>query len=133
MMEIVAEAHVLAEKTGLGNEAMEALLEQQYGPLALAMSKRITTGVYMPPRNERPYSDLTLALKDVGHGITVAKEAGTRLEVAEVALQHLNEAARYGENEGRALDSSSMYGVLRKQAGLDFESDVVKTRDGEGQ
>jgi 3-hydroxyisobutyrate dehydrogenase-like beta-hydroxyacid dehydrogenase len=130
MMEVVAEAHVFAEKTGLGSEAMESLLEQQYGPLALAISQRITTGVYMPPKGERPYSDLGLALKDVGHGISVAADSGARLEVAEVALGHLKEAARHGETRGRALDSSSMYGVLRAQAGLDFESDFVKKRDG---
>ncbi|KAI9163852.1 Glyoxylate/succinic semialdehyde reductase 2, chloroplastic [Paramyrothecium foliicola] len=129
MMEIVAEAHVFAEKTGLGTEAMESLLEQQYGPLALSMSKRLTTGVYMPPRDERPFSDLTLALKDVGHGISVAEEAGTKLQVAEVALGHLEEAARYGETEKRALDSSSLYGVLRKHADLPFETDLVRKRD----
>ncbi|GME66486.1 6-phosphogluconate dehydrogenase family protein [Neofusicoccum parvum] len=50
MMEIVAEAHVFAENTGLGSEAMEALIEQQYGPLALSMSQRLTTGAYMPAR-----------------------------------------------------------------------------------
>jgi 3-hydroxyisobutyrate dehydrogenase-like beta-hydroxyacid dehydrogenase len=83
MMEIVAEAHVFAEKTGLGSDAMESLLEQQYGPLALSMSKRLTTGVYAPPKGERPYSDLRLALKDVGHGISVAEAAGARLEVGE--------------------------------------------------
>ncbi|ROW11365.1 hypothetical protein VMCG_01067 [Cytospora schulzeri] len=66
MMEVVAEAHVLAEKTGLGSEAMESLIEHQYGPLALSMSKRLTTGAYMPAKGERPWSDLNLALKDVG-------------------------------------------------------------------
>ncbi|KAK7706036.1 hypothetical protein SLS57_009817 [Botryosphaeria dothidea] len=50
MMELIAEAHVFAEKTGLGSEAMEALLEQQYGPLASTMSQRLTTGAYMPPK-----------------------------------------------------------------------------------
>lgn len=130
-MEIVAEAHVFAEKTGLGNEAMESLIEQQYGPLALSMSKRLTTGAYMPARGERPWSDLQLALKDVGHGITCAEQAGTRLEVAEVALGHLKEASRFSEAEGRPLDSSSMYGVLRTRAGLEFESDLVKERDQE--
>ncbi|CAM1503510.1 Fc.00g011010.m01.CDS01 [Cosmosporella sp. VM-42] len=129
MMEIVAEAHVFAEKTGLGSEALEALIEQQYGPLALTMSKRLTTGAYMPARGERPWSDLNLALKDVGHGITCAEQAGAKLEVAEVALNHLEEASRFGEAENRPLDSSSMYGVLRRQAGLSFESNLVKKRD----
>lgn len=130
MMELVAEAHVFAEKTGLGNGAMESLIEHQYGSLALSMSRRLTTGAYMPHRDERPWSDLNLALKDVGHGIRCAEEAGTRLEVGEVALKHLEEAKRFADEEGRALDSSSMFGVLRREAGLDFETDLIKKRDG---
>jgi 3-hydroxyisobutyrate dehydrogenase-like beta-hydroxyacid dehydrogenase len=129
MMEIVAEAHVFAEKTGLGSQAMEALLEQQYGPLALSMSKRLTTGAYMPAKDERPWSDLTLALKDVGHGISCANEAGTRLWVAEIALKNLKEADRVAKEQERSLDSSSMYGILRTEAGLPFETEVVKARD----
>jgi 3-hydroxyisobutyrate dehydrogenase-like beta-hydroxyacid dehydrogenase len=129
MMEIVAEAHVLAEKSGLGSKNLEALIEQQYGPLALSMSQRLTTGAYMPARGDRPWSDLNLALKDVGHGITCAEQAGTRLEVAEVAIKHLKEASQFSEAEGRPLDSSSMYGILRKEAGLSFETDLVKERD----
>ncbi|KAH6989568.1 NAD binding domain of 6-phosphogluconate dehydrogenase-domain-containing protein [Ilyonectria sp. MPI-CAGE-AT-0026] len=129
MMELVAEAHVLAEQTGLGSQNLEALIEQQYGPLALSMSKRLTTGAYMPARGDRPWSDLNLALKDVGHGITCADQAGLKLEVAEVALRHLKEASEFSEAEGRPLDSSSMYGVLRTQAGLPFETDLVKERD----
>lgn len=132
MMEVVAEAHVLAEKTGLGSTALEALIEQQYGPLALSMSQRLTKGAYIPAPGDRPFSDLQLALKDVGHGITCAEQAGTRLEVAEVALGHLKEAGEFAEREGRLLDSSSMYGVLRVRAGLDFETEHVKERDGNG-
>ncbi|KUI66899.1 putative 3-hydroxyisobutyrate dehydrogenase, mitochondrial [Cytospora mali] len=130
MMEVVAEAHVLAEKTGLGSEAMESLIEHQYGPLALSMSKRLTAGAYMPARGERPWSDLTLALKDVGHGISCADESGSVLPVGKVALEHLQEAKSFSDAEGRPLDSSSMYGVLRRQAGLSFETDLVKRRDG---
>ncbi|KAF7559169.1 hypothetical protein G7046_g4977 [Stylonectria norvegica] len=129
MMELVAEAHVFAEKTDLGTQSMEALIEQQYGPLALSMSKRLTTGAYMPARGERPWSDLNLALKDVGHGITCATQAGIKLEVAEVALKHLEEASSFSKTEGRPLDSSSMYGVLRTEAGLPFETELVKKRD----
>ncbi|KAH7065047.1 NAD binding domain of 6-phosphogluconate dehydrogenase-domain-containing protein [Macrophomina phaseolina] len=129
MMELVAESHVFAEKTGLCSQAMEALIEQQYGPLALSMSRRLTTGAYMPAADERPWSDLKLALKDVGHGISCAEEAGSKLEVAEVALKHLQEAKRFSDARERPLDSSSMYGVLREQAGLAFETDLVKQRD----
>lgn len=130
MMEVIGEAHVFAEKTGLGNEAMESLIEHQYGPLALSMSKRLTTGAYMPARGDRPWSDLTLALKDVGHGVDCAERVGVQGGVAALALRHLQEADQVSRAKDRPLDSSSMYGVLRQKAGLDFETDLVKERDG---
>ncbi|KAI3396691.1 hypothetical protein diail_11799 [Diaporthe ilicicola] len=129
MMEVVAETHVFAEKTGLGNGPIESLIEQQYGPLALSMSKRLTTGAYRPAKEQRPWSDLNLALKDVGHGIDCAREAGAKLPVGEVVEKHLREAKDVSDTDGRPLDSSSMYGVLRRHAGLDFETDLVKRRD----
>lgn len=130
MMEVVAESHVFAEKTGLGSAAMESLIEQQYGPLALSMSRRLITGAYMPAKGQRPWSDLNLALKDVGHGIACAREAGADLPVGKVVQKHLEAAKEVSDAEGRPLDSSSMYGVLRRQAGLDFQTDLVKQRDG---
>lgn len=130
MMEVISEAHVFAEKTGLGRETMEALIQENYGPLAHTMSKRLTTGAYEPPRDGKPWSDLNLAIKDVGHGIACAEKAGTRLRVAEVALDHLKRAKKHADEDGgRPLDSSSMYGIIRQDAGLDFETDLVKKRD----
>jgi hypothetical protein len=79
----------------------------------------------------KPWSDLNLAIKDVGHGINCAQSAGARLKVGEVVLDHLNEARKYSDSQGqRPLDSSSLYGIIRRDAGLDFESDFVKKRDG---
>ena len=130
MMEVIGEAQVFAEKTGLGTEAMESLIEHQYGPLALSMSKRLTTGAYMPALGDRPFSGLDLALKDVGHGVDCAQKAGIPASVASMALENLKKADEVGKAKGRRLDSSSMYGVLREQAGLDFETDLVKKRDG---
>ncbi|GAB1197198.1 hypothetical protein APSETT444_006489 [Aspergillus pseudonomiae] len=128
MMELVAEAQVFAEKTGIGSEALESLIEEQYGALPLAMSRRMTEGFYLPKQGERPWSDLQLAVKDVGLGVSCAENAGTRLPVADVVLRHYDEASQYARTNERALDSSSMYGVLRTHAGLDFESDRVKER-----
>ncbi|BCS02702.1 NAD(P)-dependent oxidoreductase [Aspergillus luchuensis] len=132
MMELVAEAQVLAEKSGLGSEVLEGLLEEQYGPLLTSMSKRMTGGFYLPERGQRPWSDVNLAIKDVSLGVSCAEGAGTDLPVARVVLDHLREARGYAEENGRALDSSSMYGVLRERAGLAFESERVKQRDAGG-
>ncbi|KAL4864634.1 hypothetical protein BDV12DRAFT_188798 [Aspergillus spectabilis] len=114
LMELVAETLVFAEKTQIPNEALQSLLEEQYGALPHTISKRMREGHYLPKRGDRPWSDLQLAVKDVGLG---------------VVLEKYREAVEYGEEAGRALDSSSMFGVLRHRAGLRFESEVVKERD----
>ena len=66
-MEIISEAHVFAEKTGLGSETMEALIQENYGPLAHTMSKRLTTGAYEPPRGEH------FSFFNGGAGLTVLR------------------------------------------------------------
>ncbi|RYC64244.1 hypothetical protein CHU98_g1947 [Xylaria longipes] len=78
LMEIIAEAHVFAEKTGLGSSALEKLLALNFGTVAHSISTRMTTGVYIPGNGETPWSDLNLALKDVGHGVDSATQAGSQ-------------------------------------------------------
>ena len=149
LMELIAEAHVFAEKTGLPSETLERLLELNFGTVAHSDSTRMTTGVYLPARGQAPWSDLNLALKDVGHGVEIGARAGAPLPVGELALAHLRRAKAYAEEEEeeeeeeagkkkenttggpRALDSSSLYGVVRQDAGLDFRTDLVKKRDRE--
>jgi hypothetical protein len=48
-MEIVGEAHVLAEKSDLGSDMLERLLELNFG-MMYSSSKRMTQGVYMPKK-----------------------------------------------------------------------------------
>ena len=76
---------------------------------------------------ERPRSDLRLAIKDVSHGVHYAQAVGTQLEVGELTLQHLMKAKELAEE--RPLDSSAVYGIIRQDAGLDFDTDFVKRRD----
>lgn len=76
---------------------------------------------------------MNLAIKDVGHAVTSAKDAGVQLEVGELTLAHLRAAVQYAEAQGgRPLDSSSVYGIIRQGAGLDFETGFIKTRDADG-
>ncbi|TGJ79439.1 hypothetical protein E0Z10_g9327 [Xylaria hypoxylon] len=130
LMEIIAEAHVFAEKTGLDSTVLEKLLELNFGTVAHSDSIRMTTGVYMPGNGEAPWSDLNLALKDVGHGVDSAKQVGASLKVGNTALEHLKRAKVYSDENGqRPLDSSSLYGIVRQDSGLDFQTDYVKKRD----
>lgn len=132
LMELVAEGHVFAEKTGLGSPTLEKLLELVFGTVAHSDSVRITTGVYVPGRDEKPWSDLDLGIKDVGHGVDCAAQVGVELTVANTALENLRKAKQWSDaNGGRKLDSSSLYGVVRQDAGLDFRTDFVKKRDGD--
>ncbi|XXG95703.1 hypothetical protein Hte_001973 [Hypoxylon texense] len=132
LMQLVAEGHVFAEKTGLGSATLEKLLALVFGDVAHSDSVRMTTGVYAPGRDGAPWSDLDLGIKDVGHGIDCAAQAGVELKVANTALENLRKAKKWSEeNGGRKLDSSSLYGVVRQDAGLDFRTDLVKKRDGD--
>ncbi|KAI0149617.1 hypothetical protein GGR57DRAFT_226989 [Xylariaceae sp. FL1272] len=132
LMEIIAEAHVFAEKTGLQSDVLEKLMELVFGTVAHSDSIRMTTGVYMPGVGESTWSDLNLALKDVGHGVDTARQAGVSLKAANTALEHLKRAKVYSDENGqRPLDSSSLYGIVRQDSGLDFRTDYVKRRDGE--
>lgn len=129
-MEVISEAHVFAEKTGLGSPILENMIADMFGPVLESYSKRLTTGAYAPEVHGKAGFDVSLAMKDARHALNCAEKVGARLEVSEVALRHMEEAARYGEEiGGRALDSSSMYGTIRRDAGLDFYTDLCKERD----
>lgn len=50
--------------------------------------------------------------------------------LAKIALDHLKRAKEHAESDGlRPLDWSFTYGIIRQEAGLDFETDLVKKRD----
>ncbi|KAJ5817464.1 hypothetical protein N7447_009697 [Penicillium robsamsonii] len=129
LTEIIGEAQVLAEKSDLGTEVVEKLLEAQFGPLPTMISKRLTQGVYMPPKGTSPWSNLDLALKDVDHAIECGAAVGTRLPVGEVVLDHLKRAKVFSQEQDRQMDSAASYGIIRCDAGLEFENEFVKKRD----
>ncbi|KAJ5190067.1 hypothetical protein N7472_009081 [Penicillium cf. griseofulvum] len=129
LTEIIGEAHVFAEKSELGTEVVEKLLEAQFGPLPTMISKRLTQGVYMPPKGTSPWSNLDLALKDADHALECAVAVGTRLPVGEVVLENLKRAKVFSQEQDRQLDSAASYGIIRCDAGLDFDNESVKKRD----
>ncbi|KAL5355884.1 hypothetical protein BJX96DRAFT_162041 [Aspergillus floccosus] len=129
LTEVIGEAHVFAEKSEVGCAVLERLLEAQFGPLPTMISQRLTQGIYMPSKGTMPWSNLDLALKDVGHAIDCAAASGTTLRVGEVAMDHLQRAKVFSEEHDRQLDSAASYGIIRRDAGLDFENEAVKRRD----
>lgn len=129
LMYLLSEAHVLAEKANLPGPVLETLIEANFGAYAANTSKRLTSGSYMPALGQAPNSALELAFKDVGIGLGVAREQGVKLEIGELSMRAMEEAKAYGDERGRKLDSHSVYGVVRKKAGLDFENKAVEERD----
>ncbi|KAL2855848.1 hypothetical protein BJY01DRAFT_264230 [Aspergillus pseudoustus] len=125
LMEAVGEAQVFAEKTCLGTGAMEELIGEAFGPVAGGYSKRLTTGAYAPPLDSRPGFGVSLAIKDANHAFAMAKESNAELPGLKVATDNMVAARKYA---GECLDSSSMYGVLRQKAGLEFWNE--KSRQG---
>ncbi|KAL4770274.1 NAD binding domain of 6-phosphogluconate dehydrogenase-domain-containing protein [Aspergillus nidulans var. acristatus] len=113
LMEAVGEAQVFAERTGLGSDVMEELIGEAFGPVAGGL----TTGAYAPPLDSRPGFGVSLAIKDAKHAFDIAKENNVKLPGLEVATKNMVAAREYA---GQCLDSSSMYGVLRQKAGMEF-------------
>lgn len=117
MVETLSEGHVLAEKSGLGNENLHQFIETMFpGPYA-AYSTRMLSGDYH--KREEPLFAVDLARKDARHAMALAKASGTQLKDLEVADAHL---AQVKEHMGVRGDIASIYGAVRKEAGLKFEN-----------
>ncbi|KAL3475774.1 hypothetical protein BJX99DRAFT_247266 [Aspergillus californicus] len=128
LMEAVGEAQVFAEQTGLGTAAMEELISESFGGVAGGYSKRLTTGIWAPPLNTRPGFGVSLAIKDAEHALSLATKAKVALPGLEVAHNNMRASREYA---GECLDSSSMYGKLRVEAGLPFWNETSRQGDKE--
>ncbi len=117
MVETLSEGHVLAEKSGLGNENLHQFIETMFPGPYTAYSTRMLSGDYY--KREEPLFAVDLARKDARHAMALAKEAGTRLRDVEVADEHLKQVK---EHKGEKGDIASIYGAVRKGAGLPFEN-----------
>jgi 3-hydroxyisobutyrate dehydrogenase-like beta-hydroxyacid dehydrogenase len=107
----------LAEKSGLGSEALHKFLEAVLPAPYAAYSNRMMSGDYY--KREEPLFAVDLARKDARHAMDLAKTAGTRLENVETADRHL---VKVKERSGEKGDMAAIYGVVREEAGLPFEN-----------
>ena len=117
MIEALSEGHVLAEKSGLGNAELHQFIETMFPGPYTAYSTRMTSGDYY--KREDPLFAVDLARKDARHAMALAKDAGTQLKDVEVADAHL---VKVKEHMGERGDIASIYGAVRKEAGLTFEN-----------
>lgn len=84
---------------------------------------RLTSGIYAPPLGTRPGFGVSLAIKDAEHALSLAKGVNARLPGVEIAHGNMQSARDYA---GECLDSSSMYGILRMEAGMSFWNDASR-------
>ncbi|PKS11567.1 hypothetical protein jhhlp_003332 [Lomentospora prolificans] len=118
MVEQLAEGLVVAEKSGLGTDAMVQFVEAVFpGPYA-AYAHRMLSGDYH--QREEPLFAVDLARKDLRHALSLAGEAGVRLRNAEVAGEHLGVVREYKGVKG---DIAGIYGAVRLEAGLKYENE----------
>ncbi|KAI9651325.1 hypothetical protein NHQ30_001364 [Ciborinia camelliae] len=117
MVETLSEDHVLAEKSGLGNDNLHQFIETMFPGPYTAYSSRMLSGDYH--KREEPLFAVDLARKDAGHAMALAKSAGTQLKDVEVADAHLEQVKNH---KGAAGDIAAIYGAVRQEAGLKFEN-----------
>lgn len=118
--ELIAEAHVFAEKTGQGTQQLEQFIADMFGPVLESYSKRMTTGSWAPPLDKQPGFAVANAYKDAKHAVSIAKQSGAHLPTIETAMKNMDAARSYA---GESLDSACVYGALRRDAGLSFWSE----------
>ena len=117
MITQLAEAHVVAEKSGLGTDIVQQFVGELFpGPYA-AYSSRMLTGDYH--KREEPLFAVELARKDVRHGQDLASTSNAKLTALGVADEYLKQVI---EQRGDKADVAGIYGVARQNAGLPFEN-----------
>jgi 3-hydroxyisobutyrate dehydrogenase-like beta-hydroxyacid dehydrogenase len=119
MVEQLAEAHVVAEKSGLGTDAMHQFVEAFFPGAYSAYSHRMLSGDYH--KRAEPLFAVDLARKDARHAMNIAKTAGVRLQNVEAADAHL---ALLKDIAGPSGDISGIYGAVRKESGLEYANDA---------
>lgn len=116
MVETLSEGHVLAEKSGLGNEPLHQMVDTVFGGPFTAYSNRLLQGDYL---RKDPLFAVDLARKDARHAKDLAAKAGTRMEICEIADRHLQQVK---EQQGASGDIAGIYGAVRKNADLPYSN-----------
>lgn len=117
MVEQLAEAHVVAEKSGLGTHTLHQFVEVMFPGPYTAYSQRMLSGDYY--LRKEPLFGVDLARKDAGHAKDIARSAGARMLSVETADAHLEKVKHHSGEKG---DIAGIYGAVRNEAGLKFEN-----------
>lgn len=117
MVETLSEGHTLAEKSGLGSDALHQFIETMFPGPYTAYSTRMTQGDYH--KRQEPLFAVDLARKDAKHAMDLAKTHGVRMRDVEVADAHLEQVKKH---QGAKGDIAGIFGAVRQESGLKFEN-----------
>ncbi|KAL4862947.1 hypothetical protein BDV12DRAFT_190027 [Aspergillus spectabilis] len=107
MVETIAEGLVVAEKSGFGTDALHQFFETVFPGPYVAYSARMRTGDYH--QIPEPLFAVNLARKEAKHALDMAERSGARMR-------------RVKQEMGARGDLAGVYGVMRREAGLDFSN-----------
>ncbi|KAF9892729.1 hypothetical protein FE257_001131 [Aspergillus nanangensis] len=118
-IETVAEAHVFADKCGIGTKTMEKLMRAVFpNPPHALYNDQMLSGEYFAGK---PLVEVSKALLLTGHVSEMAKRCGASVKIYEIAREHLKVAK---EHEGPDADITAIYGAVRVESGLPFRNDA---------
>lgn len=117
MVSQLSEGHVLAEKSGLGVDNLHNFISTMFPGPYMAYSQRMLQGDYY--QREEPLFHVDLARKDARHARDLADRSGSSVKMLKLAQGRLD---RVKEELGDRGDIPSVYGVVRKESGLEFKN-----------
>jgi 3-hydroxyisobutyrate dehydrogenase-like beta-hydroxyacid dehydrogenase len=117
MVSQLSEGHVLAEKSGLGVDNLQAFISTMFPGPYTAYSQRMLSGDYY--QREEPLFHIDLARKDARHARDLADRSGASVKMLGLAQERLDKVKDEIGNQG---DIPSVYGVVRKESGLEFKN-----------
>ncbi|KAL1793824.1 hypothetical protein ACET3X_007245 [Alternaria dauci] len=116
----LSEGYILAEKSGLGVNNLRNFIGTMFPGLYMEYSQRMLEGGYY--KRTEPLFHVDLARKDARHAMSLGESSGAQdgLKLLKVAQDRLDVVkAELGDRR----DISSVYGAVRKEAGLDFKNE----------
>jgi len=121
MVETLSEGHVFAEKTGLGTANLHKFIEGIMGGLFTTYSTRLTGGAYL---TDEPMFSIPNATKDATHALNLAAAAGAPgiLKITQTIVDHMKQVPTVSMKPAEKTDYTAVYGVVRVEAGLDFDN-----------
>ncbi|KAJ5614083.1 hypothetical protein N7528_007737 [Penicillium herquei] len=117
MVQTIAEGMVVAEKSGLGTEALQQFIEAVFPGAYVAYAGRMRSGDYH--ERAEPLFAVDLVRKDARHAMDMAASVGATMRGVQSADAYL---ADVKAEMGARGDITGIYGAVRQSAGLPFKN-----------